>query len=295
MLKANEVRIRSLDKENGQLKEKVKNLSGRNQKLEKGIFKLVCDFKQYGGHKDELIDLVEGIDELMDLNEIYDEGEESLNTEEELKVNIKEVEDDEDDNKSVNSQNKDTMGLDEQAKRKEKEGRGRRSVGSLGISNTLTMGKSKRKPGLSPQQRLKEKSEFQIKLEEEIDKNIQNRSKLKKERTSICKDMPIDIQKIDVSNNNLSRHSSKINKSYEFGEVEDKKKEQFFLKCKVLDPEIFEENEKEQLEFRIKSIKNLESFTLWLWNYFEDKVKLFVSNNKKLEYEKSKFIKQQIF
>ena len=288
MLKANEVRIRSLEKENQQMKIKIKKLSEKNLNIEKGLFRMVCDFKLKGGERQDIIDLVEGIEDMLDLRDIF-EYEFSMNTEEELKIKVKDSKEQLD---SIDGEEGESEDLNEKGvttnKTTEKESLNPNS----GLKN-LTVNKLK-KPGLSPLQKEKEKSQFQIKLEEEIEKNIQNRSRLK--RGSICKEkVMIPNKQIKESIEPKSTLSGNENDSYDYKDIKESRKEEFYSKCKVLDPEIFKEEDRERLELRIKSMKTFESFSLWLWNYFEERVKLLLAKLKKLEYEKSRSIKKSIF
>ena len=63
-----------------------------------------------------------------------------------------------------------------------------------------------------------------------------------------------------------------------------------FDKIRRLDPDVFKQIEKEHIEMKIKMMRTTEDLTLWMMQYFEEKVRKTASVTSVLASEKSKFI-----
>jgi hypothetical protein len=278
MLKTNEVRIRSVEKENQTNKKKMANLKKINQDLEKGIVALINETVIRGAKKQEIKELVSNVSQYVDLDEVFNDHC-SIDTEEELRISL---------NESLKALQKQLNGGNEKHKFKLEE---EHSLDSLSSQNSPTVVNSKPyKRTLSPMEKERENSQFKLRLEEEIEENIKTRSRKMRELkgTMTVKRTSNGSKQKPSDKKNMRNCKSDLEKSTNAGgKVSIEEKDQLFLKCKILNPDIFETYEKNKIEMRIRTMKSLNDFILWLWEYFEEKCERITSKIKTIETEKS--------
>lgn len=259
MLKANEVRIRSMEKENQQMKNKLKRVDAENNKLKSCVVQLAEEIQAKGGEKEQVMRVIGEVSELVCLDEVMGNAE-SLDTEEQLRMSI-------------------------EGSRKEGKADGDAGESRSGdsVSSPKLQETSNKKQMLSSIQKEKEKSQYKMKLEEEIEKNIQSRSRvkeIKEQRKSIQSRRRLAVPAKEAELNSKRAHQDELGKG-------DPHKEKLYLKCRITDARIFNEEEKAQIDLMIRNMKSFESFCLWLWGCFEQKCLKQVAEYKQLETEKS--------
>lgn len=281
MLKTNEVRIRSIEKENLTLKKKLARESEASNKLEKALRAVVGETVIRGAKKHEVRELVASVSQFVDLEELF-EDQNSLDTEEELRVSL---------NESL-KQLQDKLDAQRAQRSKRRASQVSASQDSLSLENSPTVVNAKAyKRRLSPIEKEKKNSKFKLKLEEEIEENIKARSRRLREtrgtmtvkkRSSGSGNLASDVKKQRNCKSDLEASSELGGRSL----VEEK--DQLFLKCKILNPEIFETYEKNKIEMRVRTMKSAGDFALWLWEYFEEKCERLSAKAKALTTEKRK-------
>ena len=135
----------------------------------------------------------------------------------------------------------------------------------------------------------KERSDFKFKLEEEINHNIKSRSiKCSNIRTSQTVKKNTSFIKKSMGESHTRRNCrSDLDQSENNPEMSGIKNK-LYMKCKTLNPEIFEGFEKNKIELRIRMMTKLEEHVLWLWDYLEDKAERMYLKIKGLETERGK-------
>lgn len=265
MLKANEVRIRSIEKENQQLKAKLSRTQLVNRELKTCVARLAADIESRGGQSADVMRAIGNVGELVCLDEILGNAE-SLNTEEELQASIAESAED--------------------AHAQGPNGDDKASESQDSLSSQHLQVTSPRRNVMSSSQKEKEKSQYKLKLEEEIEKNIQSRSRVKEikdQRRSLKSRRLVGIQPREAD---LSAERTRAEGVSE--EEDDPEKEKLFLKCRITDARIFDEQEKEEIRLMIRNMKSVENFCLWLWGCFEQKCLKQAAEYQQLETEKSR-------
>ena len=163
MLKTNEVRIRSIEKENKNLRRKMETFKEKNQTLEKGIEILINEIIIRGAKKQEIKVLISNVSQYVDLDEIFIDNN-SIDTEEELGISFNDsllkLKDNQENFNKKNKKNLNNLNLTD-------------SLDSLSTVNNPTVVNSKPyKRTLSPIEKERENSQFKLRLEEEIEENI---------------------------------------------------------------------------------------------------------------------------
>lgn len=293
MLKTNEVQIRSLEKENGILKKKISNMKQSNQKLEKSLKLLINETVIRGAKKQEIKELVEDVSQIVDLDDLFEDNA-SVDTEEELKISMGESLKEYQNQLQTLREKREPEQTNIKQKNELKCDQVSNSLDSLSSQNNPTVVNSKPyKRTLSPIDKERENSQFKLKLEEEIELNIKSRSRRMRDQRGT-----MTVKK--VSNNSGQRNSdnkkerncrSDLEKSSTLhGEISIETRDQFFLKCKIMNPEIFETYEKNKIEMRIRTMKSIGDFVMWLWEYFEDKCERITTKSRQIITEKSRWM-----
>jgi ElaB/YqjD/DUF883 family membrane-anchored ribosome-binding protein len=291
MLKTNEVQIRSMEKENSTLKRKFGILKKSNEKLEKGIKLLVNETMIRGAKKQDIKELVDDVSQIVDLDELFEDNG-SVDTEEELRISIDE---------SLKEYQEQLQTLREKRAGKPTEGVKKTLVDCDQISNSLDSLSSQNNPtvvnskpykrALSPIEKERENSQFKLRLESEIEENIKSRSRrnrdVKGTMTVKKKSNTSGQRKSDKNKRNCK--SDLESSSNLGGDIPIESKDQLFLKCKIMNPEIFETYEKNKIEMRIRTMKGFSDFIMWLWEYFEEKCERLTTKIREIQTEKSKY------
>jgi hypothetical protein len=266
MLKANEVRIRSMEKETQQMRVKLEKSQSEGKQLKEGVKNLVEELKTRNVEQVKIIEILGEAGDAIGLENLFDIAE-SFDTEEELKISITE---------SLRQMAKEESQLNKEKNPNENEEDEKDSLSN----EHLTVGTPK-KVLISQLEKEKEKSKYKLQLEEEIEKNIQSRSRvkgIKEQRRSIVK---MTDSKNEKRERGFSEGGSKA------GQLEEDDKEKFYMKCRILDEKVFKQEEKEEIELMIKTMASIDEFCLWVWGSLEQKCMTLQAKNKEIEIAKS--------
>ena len=240
VLKSNESRLKSAEKENTNLKSKYQAIKSKSDEKTIVISKMLEILKEKKHNLEEIRNIIEPVQNEFSWIETYEDAD-SFSSES-IKIKVKNLKENDELLESSVILNKIEDDLEEE-------------------KNHLQINK-KQKPA-------KSKEEIQNEIEKRIQNQIATRSRRGKELLEINKRRSDEEFLSDSSKNNPNQKMMENPDISEFDLENIRKKVE--KKCEALNAEIFESEEKKNINSQIQTANSVENLFLYIWNFFEFK------------------------